>query len=217
LAANGAVGVGCAPTSGGKLDVAGHIFPHTDNTYNLGSASCRFGTVYAGTGTINTSAAAAKTNVHALSEAEIAVAKALAAKVRAFQFADAVAEKGDQARLHIGMIHEEVVAAFEAAGLDPLRYGIVCRDPAVKTVTKTRPATDEEGNAVEETYEEVVPDLDETGGQKWVLGLRYGELAQFVMAGLAARLAALEAKVGEIYDELLRTCGGRAVGCEALA
>lgn len=39
----------------------------------------------------------------------------------------------------------------------------------------------------------LVPDLDESGQAKFILGVRYDELAQFVMAGLAARLAALEA------------------------
>jgi hypothetical protein len=105
------------------------------------------------------------------------------------------------------MIYGDVVSAFVGAGLDPERYGIVCRDPAMKTVTKTR--TVRRDNAgVEETYDETVPDLDETGAQKWTFALRYDELAQFIAAGmnaivqeqsatmatLAMRVAALEAK-----------------------
>jgi hypothetical protein len=235
------------------LGPSGILQPYNDNTQNLGGASNRFATIYAGTGTINTSGAGTKTGSRVLSVAEIAIAKELAANVRVFQFCDAVAKKGEEAaRLHVGMIYEDVVAAFTAQGLDPLRYGIVCRDPAMKTVVKTRavqrvktqtvtvereqitvangvatlatvsetreeqvtkccPLIDVEGapvvdpetgmhrihfapvmEEVEETYEIEEPDLDETGTQKWVLGLRYDELAQFVMAGLAARLAALE-------------------------
>ena len=147
-----------------SLDGAGPVRPGADNTQTLGAASFRWSVVYAGTGTINTSGAATKTNGRALSEAEAATAKALAANVRVFQFCDAVVEKGDAARLHTGMIYEDVVAAFAAQGLDPERYGIVCRD------------------------------ADKADPEKSVLGLRYDELAQFVMAGLNARIAALEAK-----------------------
>jgi hypothetical protein len=233
--------------AGTLLNASGVFYPVNDNTQSLGSSGKRWSVVYAGTGTINTSGAETKANTAALSQAEIAVAKALAANIRIFQFCDAVANKGEAAaRLHAGMIYEDVVAAFAAEGLDPLRYGIVCRDPATKKVTKTRTvqrpkmrsvavsgkrivvtdgvarlepysetrqeqagttysATDgktgekyelfvPETEDVEETYEVEEPDLNETGAQRWLLGLRYGELAQFVIAGLAARLAALEAK-----------------------
>ncbi len=135
------------------------ITPGGDNVTNFGSAAARWATLYAGTGAINTSGAATKDAIRPLSAAEAACARDVSALVRAFRFRDAVAAKGDAARLHVGMIHEEVVAAFAAHGLDPLRYGIVCRD---------------------------------AGPDGAVLGLRYDELAQFVIAGLAARLAALE-------------------------
>jgi hypothetical protein len=150
------------------FDASGSIAPDTDNSANLGSAGHRWSQLYAGTGTINTSGAATKTAVRALNDAEIKVAKALAADIRLFQFCGAVTKKGaTAARLHTGMIYEDVVAAFAAQGLDPLRYGIVCRDAAP----------------------------DSTGADpKYVYGLRYGELAQFMLAGLAARLDALEAK-----------------------
>jgi hypothetical protein len=152
----------CAPYGGefARFDTGLNFLPGSDNSRTLGSAARRWSVIYAGTGTINTSGAAEKSDARTLSEAELAVAKALSANVRVFRFCDALANKGDGARLHAGMIYEDVVAAFEAEGLDPLRYGIVCRDPA---------------------------DAD-----KWVLGLRYGELAQFVIAGLAARVGTLE-------------------------
>jgi hypothetical protein len=40
----------------------------------------------------------------------------------------------------------------------------------------------------------VAPDVDASGVQKMIVGLRYDELAQFVITGLAMRLAALEAR-----------------------
>jgi hypothetical protein len=235
------------------LDSSQNVLPNTDNTKNLGSAPYRWAVIYAGTGTINTSGAAAKINIRGLDAAEMAVAGTLAANVRVFQFCDAVAKKGaEAARLHAGMIYEDVVAAFAAQGLDPLRYGVVCRDPATRTVTESRtvqrprmqtvavekrviavkdgvatltivpdtaeqpvlqpcPLVDAQGAPVvdpatgrqrihfepvmedgEIAVETRIPDRDENGAQKWTLGLRYGELVQFVIAGLAARLAALE-------------------------
>jgi hypothetical protein len=222
----------------------GGVTPGSDNAITLGSSSLRWSTVYAGTALINTSGAVFKENSRELSGAEVAVAKALSRCTRVYQFADAVAKKGsDVARLHVGMIFEDVVAAFEKEGLDPMRYGIVCRDPAMKTVTKTRaikreitqvvtrkrekivvtngvatltivseepqeivmrsfPLVDERGKPVvdpktgeqlvhfepvtedvEETYTVQEPDLDEKGVQKWTGGLRYAELAQFMIAG----------------------------------
>jgi len=238
------------------FDTDGSFRPYADNAYNLGSGSYRFGTVYAGTGTINTSGAADKAGTRALSEAELAVAKALAANARIFRFVDAVARKGDAARLHCGAIYEDVVAAFAAEGLDPLRYGIVCRDPvfkktAVTTVEKIpvmktvqipvesfasvggksvltvtmrdgqvqdccdEPVVDAAGNpvlgadgsqrincvpkysdgpSVTTYFDTTEQDVDDEGNPKWIFALRYDELAQFVLAGLAARIAALEAE-----------------------
>lgn len=147
------------------IDVGtGSMFPAVDNTMALGGPSNRYSTVYAATGTINTSGADTKSGVRALSDAEIACSKQLCSNVRVYQFVNSISEKGYAARLHVGMIHEDVVAAFQANGLDPYKYGIVCRDPD--------------------------PSVDGS----WIVGLRYDELAQFLMAGMNARLMALEAK-----------------------
>lgn len=152
---------------GNSVKYGGSITPTADNVLNVGSATLRWAQVYAAAATINTSGADTKLDVRALTGAERAVARALAGNVRMFRFTDAVARKAEGARLHAGMIYEDVVAAFAAQGLDPMRYGIVCRDPA--------------------------PDST-ADAPSWVYGLRYGELAQFLIAGLADRIAALETR-----------------------
>lgn len=53
-----------------------------------------------------------------------------------FKFLEAVAEKGEAARLHLGLIAQRVKAVFEERGLDACRYGILCREE--------RPAADGE-------------------------------------------------------------------------
>lgn len=110
----------------------GNILPAVDNSKSLGNGSYRFSVVYAGTGAINTSGRDAKRNIRELSAAE----KRVAARIRAggflYQFADAVEAKGEAlARLHFGVIAEDVAAAFTAEGLNPARYGMFCADKVV--------------------------------------------------------------------------------------
>lgn len=102
--------------------------PVEDNTHVLGQASHRWSQVYAANGTINTSDANEKQQIRLLSEKEIAVAKRLKSLVRTFKFNNAVAIKGDNARIHVGVIAQDVQAAFDAEGLDANQYGIFCSD-----------------------------------------------------------------------------------------
>ncbi|TNR49310.1 hypothetical protein FIC40_16215 [Escherichia coli] len=50
-----------------------------------------------------------------------------------------VAEKGSKARRHVGVIAQDIKAAFEAHGVDPFEYGILCYDdvPATEAVYDT--------------------------------------------------------------------------------
>ena len=95
---------------------------------DLGGASHLWDTVFASTGTINTSDERAKQDIRDLSAAEAAVAVRLKGLVKAYRFKSAYEAKGDDARIHIGVIAQDVVAAFQAEGLDPMRYGVVCYD-----------------------------------------------------------------------------------------
>jgi hypothetical protein len=113
--------------------VGGHILPGVDNTQNLGNATFRFGTVYAGTGSINTSDENDKTNIRDLTDAETAVAVALASKVQIWQWKDSIVAKGvDAARLHGGLTAQTVRDTFIAGGLEPFRYGCVGFDALTK-------------------------------------------------------------------------------------
>lgn len=129
--------------------------PFADDVYALGTASFRYTVVYATTGTINTSDATQKQQVRELSEAERRVAKSIKGLIRAFKWNDAVESKGDGARIHIGVMAQEVQAAFAAEGLDASKYGLFCQD------TWTT--------------------LD---GSQTQFGVRYEELLAFVIAAL---------------------------------
>jgi Pectate lyase superfamily protein/Chaperone of endosialidase len=148
---------------------ANNLIPLADNLNNLGSASFRLNTIYAGTGTINTSDEREKQDIAELDVAEKRVAAVLKSLVKKFRFKDAVQIKGDAARIHVGVIAQDVKAAFEAEGLDPMRYGIVCHDdwdaePEVK---------DEDGNVIFSARE---------AGDRY--GVRYEELLAFIIGAL---------------------------------
>lgn len=145
--------------SGGNAYLAlggADFIPQADNTKSLGIASYRWSVVYAATGTINTSDANQKQQVRELSEVEKAVAIRLKSAIRAYKFNDAVAIKGDNARIHFGVIAQDVKAAFEAEGLGAEQYAMFCSD------TWT---TDD-------------------GVKHTRLGIRYEELLAFIIASL---------------------------------
>jgi hypothetical protein len=129
--------------------------PFTDNVSALGTASFRYTVVYATTGTINTSDGNQKQQIAELTTAEQAVAKRIKSLIRTFKFNDAVEAKGDGARVHVGVIAQDVRDAFVAEGLDPTRYGLFCSD----TWTE---------DSVEHTR----------------LGVRYDQLLAFVIAAI---------------------------------
>ena len=82
--------------------------------------------MYAVNGTIQTSDEREKQDVEPIPEA---VFRAWA-KVNfvQFRFKEAYAKKGENARIHCGLIAQQVKEAFESEGLDAFRYGLLCYD-----------------------------------------------------------------------------------------
>jgi hypothetical protein len=152
------------------------IQPWIDNAYSLGSSSRRLSQVWAATGTIQTSDATEKTPLQPLGDALKRAAARIRAGIGVFQWLDAVAEKGaDGARLHIGVTAQAVQAAFEAEGLDPWKYGLLCADPLREQV---QTGEDEDGPIYENR-----PVLDATGAPKLRLGVRADQLTLLLAAG----------------------------------
>lgn len=103
------------------------VKPGVDNVANLGSGALRWGTVYAGTGTINTSDARHKTAVEAPSDALLDAWSEV--EWQAFKFSDAVKKKGKNgARLHVGLIAQHVRDVLEKHGLNGFDLGLLCYD-----------------------------------------------------------------------------------------
>jgi len=132
------------------------FLPNPDNTKSLGSASLRWTTVYATTGTINTSDGNQKQDIALLEDAEKRVAVKIKSLFKKFRFKDSVNKKGDAARIHIGVIAQDVKSAFESEGLDATKYGLFCSD------------TWKDEKEIEQTQ----------------LGVRYEELLAFVISAM---------------------------------
>ena len=153
----------------GSVFSTNSLLPSIDNLHNLGGGSYRWSTVFAGTGTINTSDGRDKQDIEGLDAAEKRVAVTLKGLVKKFRFKDAVNIKGEEARIHIGVITQDVIAAFTSEGLDAYRYGIVCYD---------------EWNEIEEIQDEngkIVKPYRPAGNR---YGIRYEELLAFIIASL---------------------------------
>ena len=133
------------------------LYPTTDNSYDLGASSSRFDDIYATNGTIQTSDRNEKQDIAELSDAEQRVAVAAKGLLRKFRWKDSVAEKGDDARIHFGIIAQDLQAAFAAEGLDAGDYAMF-----ISTTW-----TDEETNE-----------------EKTRMGVRYSELLAFIIAAI---------------------------------
>jgi hypothetical protein len=147
----------------------GYFRPASDNAANLGVSFQRWATVYAGTGTINTSDERSKQQIRNLSDAERAVAVYAKGLLRAFKFNDAVDKKGDKARIHFGIIAQDLLTAFEAEGLDAAQYALFCYDE-----------WEDQPEVVDENGMVVQPGVP--AGNRY--GIRYEELLAFIISAL---------------------------------
>jgi hypothetical protein len=105
-----------------------HTGAADDNTEKLGASGHRWAELHAGNGTIQTSDQRLKQDIELLSDAETSVAVSIKSLIKKFRIKDAVERKGDEARIHVGVIAQDVEQAFVDAGLDPRRYSLFCED-----------------------------------------------------------------------------------------
>ena len=132
------------------------FYPNTDNAKDLGLLTRRFNDIYATNGTIQTSDRNEKQDIEALTNAETRVAVAAKGLLRKFRWQSAVEEKGDEARVHFGIIAQDLQDAFTAEGLDAGDYAMF----------------------ISSTW------TDEDGVEQTRLGVRYSELLAFIIAAI---------------------------------
>ena len=183
---------GVYPSVGGGL---------SDNQIDLGNASYRWDDVYATNGTIQTSDRNEKQDILEITAAETAVATACKGLLRSFRWKDSVAEKGDDARVHFGIIAQDLQDAFTAEGLDAGRYAMFISGTSWETQTEVAAVeavdevTDKDGNVTTEAVEakdaytrtdtfEALAEAPEGATERTRLGVRYSELLAFIIAAI---------------------------------
>lgn len=145
------------------------IYPDTGGVVNLGSASSKWKDVYATNGSIVTSDERKKSKISDLSDAEKNTASTIKSLIKKYKMKDSVAEKGDSARWHFGVIAQDVVKAFEDNGLNAFDYGVICYDEWNDTPAEY----DDSGN-------EVAPAV--VSGSSYAI--RYDELLCFIISSM---------------------------------
>lgn len=179
------------------------VVPGKDNNKSFGTGSYRWAQIYAATDAINTSDANEKQDIYAFSDDVLAAWGEV--ELRQFLFKEAVKKKGDAARIHAGVIAQQVVEAFTKYNLDATRYGLLCfdrwQDEYEDVEVIDAPAElDADGNEVTPAKTHTEKRLVTEAGERY--GIRYSEALCMEAAyqrrradRLEARIAALEAKL----------------------
>ena len=106
----------------------GAFRPRYGNAISSGAPGYGWSVVYSNTGAINTSDINTKQDIRSIESPEKRVAVTLKGLIKAFRFKDAYEKKGDNARIHYGVMAQDVENAFKAEGLDPEQYALFCKD-----------------------------------------------------------------------------------------
>jgi len=175
-----------------------------DNIIALGSGTTRFDDAFITNGVTTGSDRNEKQDIAALTSAEMLVAARISQTFHTYRWKDAVADKGDNARIHTGTIAQEVQAAFAAEGLDVSRYAMFMSDTwwehdvdvaAVEADDIVVPPI-EAADAYTRTDTYDTEDEAPSGStSKTRLGIRYPELLSFLAAYNEQRFAAIETRL----------------------
>jgi len=155
-----------------------------DDAIDIGYSSTRFDDIYASNGTIQTSDKNLKEDIASLTSAEMKVGARLSKLFKTFRWKSKVAEKGDKARTHNGIIAQDVADAFTAEGLDATKYGLYGSNTW---------DVDKDGQ------DTVIANTSKVG-EKTRLSIRYPELLCFVSAYNEQRFTDIEARIKKLED-----------------
>lgn len=165
----------------GYIVLMGDLIPY-NSTYSVGSSASPYTNAYLANAPIIISDYRAKQDVAPIDDAVLDAWGDV--ELRQFLFKDAVARKGaDVARIHAGVIAQQVISAFAAHGLDATRYGVVCHD----TWEAKDAELDENGNVLYPARE---------AGDRY--SIRYSEAMMLEAAYQRRRMARIEARLSEL-------------------
>lgn len=138
----------------GNCQYKGNFLSKVDGGYSLGGSSNRWAQLFATSSTIVTSDERNKQAVEDISDRILDAWGEV--KLKQFTFIDAFLKKGAAARIHSGLIAQQVVKAFSRYGLDAARYGLLCYDEWPEERDETGNVITEAGNRYGIRYEEAL-------------------------------------------------------------
>jgi len=122
-----------------------------------------------------------------------------------FKFLDAVKEKGENARLHTGLIAQKVKAVFEERNIDACRYGILCHDEwddeyIEETVVDSPETYNDKGDVVAEAVTHIERRLNKPAGDKW--NVRYEEALAMECIYLRSRISKMQEQIDILVERV---------------
>lgn len=165
-----------------SITLNGDILPTFNAFQNIGSASVLWNTIYASTGSINTSDARLKTEIKPFTQDELNASIQIGKEIGTFKFLESINQKDENARTHIGLTVQRAIEIMKNNNLNPFDYGFICYDKW-DAITKYHSATEEK-----EAYLETIRPAGD------LYSFRYTELLTFIARGFEERLTLLENK-----------------------
>lgn len=153
-----------------------YMRPTSSNTLTLGGANYLWKEVFAANATINTSDERLKQDIEDIDERVFRAWEKV--DFKQFRFKNAVNKKGENARIHFGVIAQRVKEAFESEGLDGFKYGLLCYDEwgdefEENEITDKEAEYDEAGNLIAPAETHIERVQTQTAGNAY--GIRYCE------------------------------------------
>lgn len=176
--------------------------PAQTNFINLGTASRLWKEVFAANATINTSDERLKQDIEDIDERVFRAWEKV--DFKQFRFIQAVNEKGENARIHFGVIAQRVKEAFESEGLDGFKYGLLCYDEWEDEyedieVTDKPAEYDEEGNVISPAEVHTEKKLVRAAGNAY--GIRYCEALALECAYQRWKLEQMQKQLDKILNK----------------
>lgn len=165
-----------ADSSTNAIRINRDLVPSTTNERSLGIPSCTWQHIYSSTGAVEVSDRNYKTFINDVDESLMKAWSKV--DFKSFKFVDAVEKKGEDARVHFGIIAQQVKEAFESEGLDASKYALFCYDEwndEYKNVEiiDVEAVYDENGNEISPAVTHIEQKLITPAGSRY--GIRYSE------------------------------------------
>ena len=175
--------------------------PITNNGVRLGSGAASYSELVVNGSSITSSDERLKDNIVSPSESLMRAWGKVNFKV--FQFKEAIERKGENARLHVGVIAQSIKEAFASEGLEADRYGLFCYDEwndefEEHEVVDVEATYDEYGNIVTPEIKHTEKIQTQKAGNKF--SVRYEEALALECAYQRWRLEQLEERINQLTN-----------------